>query len=125
MEKIHNLALISVGRGVGFAALAIAVFMVGMSADPLACFQAGGILSLITCMTLVMKGLRAPHHNYKHTEVWIMLNPDERPSAAVAQNMIGDALKRTYLNFALHSAFVAGGLLFLSVMLRAAATIRF
>ncbi len=124
MEKIQNLALLSVGRGVGFAALAIAVFMVGMSSDLPLSLKAGGILSLITSLTLLMKGLRAPSHNYKRTELWIMLNPDERPSAEVAQDLIGEALKRTYLNFSLHAAMVAGGLLFLSLFISTAMSLR-
>jgi hypothetical protein len=124
MERVSQLALLSVSRGVGFAALAIGTLMVGLSSDLLTCLRAGGILTLITSTLLFMFGLQAPSRNYKQTEVWIMLNPDERPSAAVAQNMIGDALKRTYLNFALHSSLIAGGLLFLSLLIQAAMVLR-
>ena len=124
MRRLEELAVISVGRGVGFAALAIATFMIGLSADLLACLQAGGILSLITCFTLLLKALRAPRQHYKRTEVWIMMNPEERPHSAVAQDLIGETLRRTYLNFAMHAALVAGGLLFLSLMVQAAAVIR-
>jgi hypothetical protein len=124
MEKIDNLAMLSVGRGVGFAALGIATFMIGLSADLAMSLKSGGILALITSLTLFMKGLRAPRHNYKHTELWVMLNPDDRPNAAVAQGMIGEALKRTYLSFALHAALVAGGFLFLSLLVTTAIALR-
>jgi hypothetical protein len=124
MQKIEELALLSVGRGVGFAALAIATFMIGLSSDLAMSLKAGGILSLITSMTLLAKGLRAPRHHYKHTELWVLLSPADRPEAHVAQNLIGDALRRTYFNFAFHAALVAGGLLFLSLLLTAAIALR-
>jgi hypothetical protein len=124
MERVNALALLSVGRAVGFAALGIGTFMLGLSADLLTCLRAGGILTLITSLTLLMRGLQAPRRNYKRTEVWIMMDPEERPNAAIAQDIIGDALKRTYLNFALHSALVSGGLLFLSLLMQGAAAMR-
>jgi hypothetical protein len=76
MERVNELALISVGRAVGFTALAIGTFMVGLAADLLTCLRTGGILTLITALILLMRGLQAPRRNYKQTEVWIMLNPE-------------------------------------------------
>lgn len=114
MQKAEELALISVSRAVGFAALAIGTLMIGLSADLLNCLKAGGILTLMTSLILLMKGLRAPQRDYRRTEVWIMMSPDDRPSAAVAQGVIGEALKRTYLTFALHLAAVSGGLFLLA-----------
>ena len=116
MQKVEELALISVGRGVGFAALGIGTLMLGLSSDLLSCLKAGGILSLLTSVTLLMKAYRAPAKDYKRTEVWIMMSPTERPSATIAQGIIGEVLKRTYLTFALHAAFVSGSLLFLAIL---------
>jgi hypothetical protein len=124
MHKVEELALISVGRAVGFAALGIGTLMLGLSSDLLSCLKAGGILSLVTSLTLLMKAYRAPVKDYKRTEVWIMMEPIDRPSATIAQNVIGDVLKRTYLTFALHAAYVAGGLLFLSTLISLTTTVR-
>lgn len=124
MHKVEELALISVARGVGFAALAIATLMLGLSSDLQTSLKAGGILTLITSLTLLMKGLMAPQRDYKRTEVWIMLDPNDRPSAALAQDLIGDALKRTYLNFARHAALISGGLLLLAMVLNLATPLR-
>jgi hypothetical protein len=124
MQKVEQLAMLSVSRAVGFGALAIGTLMIGLSADLLNCLKAGGILSLIMSLVLLMKGFQAPQRDYRRTEVWIMLNPDDRPSAAVAQDMIGDALKRTYLTFAFHAAIVSGGLLLLTAALSLSALIR-
>jgi len=117
MQKVEELALISVSRAVGFAALAIGTMMIGLSSDLLNCLKAGGILTLLTSFILLLKGLRAPQRDYRKTEVWIMLNPNDRPHAAVAQGMIGEVLKRTYLTFAFHLATVSGGLLLLAMTL--------
>ena len=124
MQKVEELALISVGRGVGFAALAIGTLMLGLSADLLNCLKAGGILSLITSLTLLMKGYRAPLKDYKRTEVWIMMTPAERQSLAREHRMIGEVLKRTYLTFALHTAFISGGLLVIAALLSLSAVTR-
>ena len=123
MQKVEELALISIGRGVGFAALGIGTLMLGLSADLLNCLKAGGILTLMTSLVLLMKGFRAPQKDYKRTEVWIMLAPAERPSATVAQGMIGEVLKRTYLTFAFHAALISGGLLVLATLLSLAAIV--
>jgi hypothetical protein len=121
MQKVEELALISVGRGVGFAALGIATMMLGLSADLLNCLKAGGILTLITSLILLMKGARAPQKDYKRTEVWIMMTPAERESTKGAQGMIGEVLKRTYFTFALHTALVSGGLFLFAMLISLAA----
>lgn len=124
MQKVEELALISVGRGVGFAALGIATLMLALSWDILSCMKAGGILTLMTSLTLLMKAYRAPLKNYKRTEVWIMMAPADRPSDAIAQGLIGEVLQRTYLTFAQHTAGVAGGLLLFATLLNLAAMTR-
>lgn len=80
-------------------------------------FRAGGILTLITSLVLLIRGLQAPNRPYKRTEVWLMLQPEDRPQAALAQTLIGETLKHTYLTFAFHSALIAGAMLFLSLLL--------
>jgi hypothetical protein len=124
MQKVEELALISVSRAVGFAALAIGTMMIGLSSDLLNCLKAGGILTLMTSLILLMKGLRAPQRDYKRTEVWIMMSPDDRPNATVAQGVIGEVLKRTYLTFALHLAIVSGGLLLLATVFSLSGALR-
>jgi len=117
MHRLQEMAWVSIARGCGFAALAIATFMFGMAGNVPASLRAGGILTLITSLILLAKGLRAPNRPYKRTEVWIMLAPEDRPQPALAQTLIGETLKHTYLTFALHSALIAGGMLLLSLLL--------
>jgi hypothetical protein len=117
MHRVQQLAWVSVARGCGFAALAIFTFMIGLSGDMAAAFKAGGILTLIASLVLLVKGWQAPARPYKRTEVWVMLQPDERPHAALAQTLIGETLRRTYMMFALHSAMLAGGFFVASLLL--------
>lgn len=116
LSRIERLAHISVARGCGFAALAIATFMVGLSGDMASSLKAGGLLSLFVCLVLLLKARLFGYRSYKSTEVWLMLSPRERPGAAVAQKMIGAALHDTCLRFALHAARFATGLLAAAVI---------
>lgn len=111
-RRIEELAEFSVARGCGFAALAIVTFTVALSGQMAVAFRAAGFLSLLMCMTLLLKAWNAPHHPYKRTELWLLLMPPERPNAEIAQRIISNALREAYLRFAMHSAWAAA--LFLS-----------
>jgi hypothetical protein len=111
LQRIEHVAHTSVARACGFAALAIVTFMVGMSSDIVNMFKAGGFLSLVVSLILVYKGFRASQRPYKHTEVWLMLAPQDRPHMAIAQQIIGTVLRETFFYFALHAAFASALLL--------------
>lgn len=111
LQRIEHVAHVSVSRACGFAALAIFTFMVGLSGDMASSFKAGGILSLMTSAILLLKAWQASGRHYKHTELWLMLAPQDRPHSAIAQQIIGTVLRETFLYFALHTAFAAALLL--------------
>ena len=70
MEEMRKVAFASVARGCGFGMLAIVCVMVGMSFDPRAVFQAGGILTLMMMFILILKARYALTQNYKqHRDV--------------------------------------------------------
>lgn len=118
MEQVEKMALVCVGRACGFAALGIVTFMFALCMEPAVCFKAGGILTLMTCAILIVNAWQAPAKPYKRTELWLMLEPEERPRDAIAQSVIGAALERTYLMFARHAALIAMCLLALSLLVR-------
>lgn len=118
-HRVQEVAWVSVGRGCGFAALAIATFMFGMSGDMPVAFKAGGILTLVTSLVLVIRAWHAPNRPYKRTEVWLLLEPQHRPRDALAQTLIGETLRQTYLSFALHSALIATCMFAMSLLLGA------
>ena len=116
LHRIEHLAEISVARGCGFAALAIVTFMIGLSGDMVTSLRAGGHLSLFVCLVLVFKAWLYGLRSYKHTEVWLMLGLRERPDSAIAQRVIGTALRDTCLRFALYAAQVSAILLAAAVL---------
>lgn len=111
LQRIETLAQLSVGRACGFAAIGIGTFFVGMSGDMPAAFKSAGILSLLTCLVLLLKAQWAPLWPYKRTELWLMLRPDERPEPHIAQQIIGTVMRETFLYFALHAAATAAFML--------------
>jgi hypothetical protein len=110
LQRIEHQAGISVGRACGFASLAIATFMLGLSGDMVSAFKAGGFLTLVACLLLMIKARLAGARSYYTTEVWGMLSPQERPNAEVAQQVIGSVLRETFLRYALRAAFIAASL---------------
>lgn len=111
LQRIERLAHISVARGCGFAGLAIATFMIGLSGNMVVALQTGGMLCLLVCCMLLLKAWLARQRSYKSTEVWLMLSPHERPGSEIAQHVIGTALCDTCLRFALLASRLAIGLL--------------
>jgi hypothetical protein len=107
MRKIQAMAELSVSRACGFAGLAMFTFMIGLSGDPYAALKLGGIIALLTCAVLLLKARNALSRPYKHTELWIMLKPDERPHADIAQQVVGNILQEVYVRFAQHTALLA------------------
>lgn len=117
MQKLEALAEFSVARGSGFALLAIFTTMIGLSPEPPLMLKCGAILSLMVCMTLVLKALMASGRSHRSTELWVMLKPDERPAEAVAQRVIAQVLRDAYLRFALYFALGSGAMLLTVVVL--------
>lgn len=107
LQRIEQVAQVSVARACGFGALAILTFMVGLAGDVTSCLKAGGILSLMMCLVLLVKARYATARSYKHTETWLMLAPQDRPHSAIAQQVIGTVLRETFLSFAMHAAFAS------------------
>lgn len=115
-EKIELFANISVARGCGFAALTILTIALGLSATPIISLQSAGYLFLLMAIILLLKASTAGTKSYRRTEVWIMLDPQERPSPVFAQIAIGEVLRRTFLKYARLSAMFSALCLALAVI---------
>jgi hypothetical protein len=107
MNTIEQNAYLSVGRACGFAGLGIMCFMVGLSFEPLLAAKSGGTLVLLMTVVLAYRAMSAPGRPYKRTETWLMLEEADRPTAATAQQLIGEALRGAYLWYAQYCAAVA------------------
>jgi hypothetical protein len=107
MEEMRKIAFACVARACGFGMLAIVCVMVGMSFDPRAVFQAGGILTLMMTLILILKARYALTQSYKKTEMWLYLPKDFRPPEAYAQWAASTVMRDAYLTFAYYTAMVS------------------
>lgn len=114
-QQIEDLALFSVARGCGFAAIAILTVVVGLSDNMELALRCGGLFSMLTCLVLLLKARNARSKPYKSTELWLLIPKADRPTAAVAQDLISRCLRGAYIHFALHSAWISAAMLALSV----------
>lgn len=106
MEHLRRTAFQSIGRACGFAGLAVLCVMVGLSYDPVAAAKAGGILTMIMTLVLVIKARAAAYQDYRRTELWAMLDKADRPPATIAQWASATILREAYLWFARYCAAV-------------------
>lgn len=118
MDAIENAAFVSVGRACGFAGLGIFCLIFGLSFEPAFAARTGGALCLGLTMLLAAYAFRARTRPYKRTELWLILDRSQRPPASVAQKVIGEALRTTYLWFAQQTATISVVLLVAAVVLK-------
>ena len=95
-------------------------FFVGLSAELQLAFKCAGVAALVTSAVLLLKASWVVTQPYKTTEVWLMLRKEDRPNAEIAQRIISGVLRDIYLNFALHGAAIAAGMLVLTVVIQLA-----
>ena len=100
MDRIRELAWVSVSRACGFALMAIFTVMIALSFEPVLAAKSGAVLFLIAAVALWMLARLAPTRNPRRTEVWYMLDPHEQPIAVAAQRVIGTILAEIYRCFA-------------------------
>jgi hypothetical protein len=121
MDDIRRLAVLSVRRGCGFAALAICTVMFALIHEPVLSFRSGAILCALAAAVLYFKSRRAPHRNHRDTELWLLLGRDSQPPDAYAGRIINSVLAETYWRHACYAVYVASGLWLLAVVVSAAA----
>ena len=107
MEEMRQIAYTTVLRACAFASLAIFCVMIGLSFQPRSAFQAGGFLSIVMTLVLVLKGHEARSKDHRHTELWLYLPKESRPPQAIAQKMISTLMRETYLLFARWTAIIS------------------
>lgn len=107
MDKLQQLANLSVGRACFFAALAIWAVMMGLISDPVVALKSGAILTSLVVVVLFIKARRSPTRSYRETELWILLDGKLDMPEAAAQRLLSDILKRTFERYALWAAAFA------------------
>ncbi|MEH2560331.1 putative membrane protein YdfJ with MMPL/SSD domain [Bradyrhizobium algeriense] len=107
MEEMRRIAYETVLRACGFASLAIFCIMIGLSFLPRSAFQAGGFLSIVMTLVLVLKAREALTKDHRRTEMWLYLPKERRPPQASAQRVISTIMRETYLMFARWTALIS------------------
>ena len=107
MEQMRRVAFETVLRACGFGSLAIFCVMIGMSFNARLAFQAGGTLTMLMTLILMLKARIALKQDYRKTEMWLYLPKDFRPPEAYAQWASSTVLRDTYLTFALWTSAIA------------------
>ncbi len=110
LDQIRYFADLSIRRACGFGMIAIGTATMGASFDALLALKLAAICVSAMGAILLVKAMQAPTRNYKHTEVWIMLDkrhglPEER-----AQQVFGNILRDRYLWHAQLTGAGAGAL---------------
>lgn len=110
MDRIESAAEISIGRAVGFGALAIATTVLGLIFEPALALKTGGAATLLMAAILQLKAQQAPSKPYRSTELWLILDrrlglPDDQ-----AQRIVGTVLSATYRRYAGFSVVAAVGM---------------
>ena len=104
---IRRYAELSVRRGCGFALMAIVTAMVGFSGEPWIAIRSGAVFVLIAAVVLFWKGWTARSRNYRHTEVWLMIEDVPALPRERLQSLIGGALAEVYFSHARLAAYMA------------------
>ena len=118
MDRLDQLATISVARGVAFAGLGIVCMMIGFAGHLPAFLKAGGIGFLLVAAVLILKAGTAEKTDYKRTELWLMLAENERPPGEVAQRLITTARQAALYRFANIAAMTSAAFLSSSAVAR-------
>lgn len=92
MENIQRLASLSVWRGTGFAALAVATTMAAVAFDAVLAFRLGAFGTLLIGAALRLKSMLYHRKPVRETEVWVMLDVDDRPPPELAAGLIRNAM---------------------------------
>lgn len=118
MDRITQLARLSVLRASGFAGIAILMVTMGSLHDPSAALRYAAACVLVLSASMGIYGCRYDRRQrIEETEVWIMLRGEERPEKTVARRLIVTAMREQLLEKSLIWAYLALLLLALSVLI--------
>jgi hypothetical protein len=107
MDRIEYLADLTVKRGCGFALLAIATVMLGLSYDLVLCLKSGAILEALHGSVLGVFAYQAPKRNHRSTELWVLLNKGEDLPRNYPPELLLEVLRKTYIRYAEFAAMTA------------------
>jgi hypothetical protein len=115
MDRFAQFAFSLTLRDASFVALAAVTLMVAFSFDPPLALVIGAHVALIFSLFLLYRVTVLTDERMKRTELWQVLEPDERPRGDVALVLAHDRLEEVLLRFSKTAAGVACTLFSLSI----------
>jgi hypothetical protein len=107
VDRIRNLAVLSIRRACGFAVIAICTAMSGLLYEPLLAIRVGAFLTTGGLLVLLYKAYEAPRRDHRKTELWLLLGRDAGMPDASAGRVINNVLREVYMEHAGYAATVA------------------
>jgi hypothetical protein len=115
MDRFAQFAFSLTLRDASFVALAAFTLMVAFSFDPPLALVIGAHVALIFSLFLLYRVTVLTDERMKRTELWRVLEPDERPRGDFALVLAHDRLEEVLLRFSKTAAGVACTLFSLSI----------
>ena len=103
MQRFEQTAIVSIGRAVFFAGLAISLLMLGFAYDYAAALRAGAVLSIGLSAVLLWFAKTAHPAKLETCETWMLLAEKDRPANPAARAVLVTVLRQTYLYFAVRA----------------------
>jgi hypothetical protein len=107
MGAFRRFAFAAAARDAGFVALAAATLMLAFSFAPALSLSIGANIALAFAIFMILRAVCLHSDGIERTEVWLILQPQERPAGDVGRRLARDELQDVLLRFARASAGAA------------------
>lgn len=118
LAQLERLADLAVARGVGFAALAILMVVLGLMGDLRLALRSGAAMFALSAAVLMLKARLAPTRPYRRTELWLMLEAPPEAPGPVLQRMFGQAMRAAFERWTRRAALAAVAFWLASLVVR-------
>jgi hypothetical protein len=110
VDIFRRLAVFTLARDASFVALAAGTLMVAFSFAPPIAFGIAAKIALIFSIVLLLRALLLTRERLQQSEVWRVLEPEERPRGEAEQEWAREQLKELLLRSAKTAAAFAATL---------------
>ena len=107
MGAFRRFAFAAAARDAGFVALAAATLMLAFSFAPALSLSIGANIALAFAIFMILRAVCLRTDGIERTEVWLILQPQERPADDIGRRLARDELQDVLLRFARASAGAA------------------
>jgi len=107
VNPCERYAQFTLARDAGFFAVAAVTLMLAFSFEPALALDLGASVALVFAIVQVLRVSRLTEERFRHSEVWLALQPDERPAGEHGLRFALTTLQDQMLRFAKSAAGTA------------------